>query len=226
MRKILIGTFLILSPAVVYGICPMPSPKVCSTFFRSDAVFVGTVVSERAVPDKDDPGGIEGWLYQLRVDRPFRGIAQQTVVVHTPNDSGRLVLRVGRQYLLFATSQNGQLRIGSDCGPLSDSSHLMENVREIENLRRATTAIVEGEVRKDTNSGVGVQGVNITVSGMGRTYRLTSDRQGSFRVMVSPGRYSIDVESRAVELSDLSWINPKNIELVQGQCAQVEFIAR
>jgi len=145
-------------------------------------VFVGTVVSVEVVPDKDDPSFIEGWRYQLRVDRPFRGMPQQTAQVHTANDSGRLILEVGHRYLLFATSQNGELQIGNDCGPLSDPSRMMQNVRDIESLRRATRAVVEGEIRKATASGAGAQGVAVSVAGMGRTYRVTSDRKGLFRV--------------------------------------------
>jgi hypothetical protein len=225
MKKILGAVLLFFGSSVVHGICPQPAPKVCSAFFKSDAVFIGTVVSEHAVPDKDDPGFVEGWLYRVRVDRRFRGTTGQTAVVHTGNDSGRLLLEVGHQYLLFATFQNGHLQIGDDCGPLSDSSRMRGNVREIESLHGATAAIVEGEVRKETASGVGVRGVNVTVSGMGRTYRLTSDRQGLFRGLVPPGRYRIDVDSGAV-LSDLSWIDPTDIEVVKGQCAQAQFIAR
>jgi len=71
-----------------------------------------------------------------------------------------------------------------------------------------------------------VQGTNITISGMGRTYRGTSDPKGFFRVLVPPDRYSIEVSSRMAVLSDLSWIEPKNIEPVQGQCAQAQFIVR
>jgi hypothetical protein len=226
MTKAFVCFFLLLGPAVLRGFCPAPIPKVCSAYFESDAVFVGTVISQQTVPDKDDPGFTEGWLYELRVDRSFRGDAQQTVRVHTPNDSSRLVLEVGHQYLLFARSHSGQLQIGDDCGPLSDSSRIAATVGQIENLRRATGAFVEGEVRRKTASGVGVRGVSITLSRMGKKYRTRSDGRGLFRVLVPPGRYSIEVDPRTVALSDISWVDTKSIELVQGQCAQVQFVTR
>jgi hypothetical protein len=126
MKKLLRVVLLFFGSSVVHGVCPQPAPKVCSAFFRSDAVFIGTVVSEHAVPDRGDPGFVEGWLYRVRVDRRFRGTTDKTAVVHTGNDSGRLL---------------------------------------------------------------------------------------------------IDVDSGAV-LSDLSWIDPTDIEVVKGQCAQAQFIAR
>ena len=67
MKGLVVFALLAVGPAVVYGICSKPTPKVCSAFFESDAVFLGTVLSEKAVPDKDEPGFIEGWRYQLRV---------------------------------------------------------------------------------------------------------------------------------------------------------------
>src|SRR2546428_1348220 len=131
-------------------------------------------------------------------------MAQQIAQVHIANDSGRLTLEVGHQYLLFARSQDGELQIGDDCGPLSDPSRMIQNVRDIENLRRATRAVVEGEIRKATASGAGVPGVAVNVTGMGRTYRGVSDRQGLFRVVVPPGRYSVEVDSRVAVPSDLN----------------------
>ena len=226
MKGLVVFALLGVGPAVVYGICPKPTPKVCSAFFESDAVFLGTVLSEKAVPDKDEPGFIEGWRYQLRVAKAFRGVSRPTAIVHTSNDSGRLILRVGHEYLLFARKQDQELQVNDDCGPLSDSSRSAEIVREIEDLRDASSAFVEGEVVRKTVSGSGVSGVNIAVSGMGRTYQAISDARGLFRVAVPAGRCTIDVDPKVATLSDLSGMNVKRVELVRGQCAQAQFIAR
>jgi hypothetical protein len=44
IRSIGIVVALWLSVGNAFAICPYPKPKVCSTFFESDAVFVGTVL--------------------------------------------------------------------------------------------------------------------------------------------------------------------------------------
>jgi len=116
VRRFAIGVLLLMSATVAHAICPIPTPKVCSAFFESDAVFVGTVISEEVVPENDN--FIEGWRYHLRVARVFRGGVGRRAVVHTSNDSGRLNLAVGREYLLFASLRNRQLEVGDDCGPL------------------------------------------------------------------------------------------------------------
>jgi hypothetical protein len=226
VKRLVIVALLAVGPAVVLAICPKPTPKVCSAFFESDAVFRGTVLSEQTLADKDEPGFTEGWRYQLRVTKAFRGVQGPTVSVHTANDSGRLILRVGHEYLLFARKRNQELEVCDDCGPLSDSSRIGEITREIESLGQASSSFVEGEVVRKTASGAGVSGVAITVSGMGRTYRATSDARGFFRVTVPAGRYAIDVDPKVATLSDLSGIDVGQVELVPGQCAQAQFIVR
>jgi hypothetical protein len=222
VRRLALGVLLLMSATVAPAICPMPTPKVCSAFFESDAVFAGTVTSAEVVPEKDD--FIEGWRYHLRVARVFRGVVGHRVVVHTSNDSGRLQLAVGREYLLFASLRNRQLEIGDDCGPLSNPTNAAQVIREIERLRDARDAVIEGEVRADTASGPGAPDVNIQVLGMGRSYAATSDARGAFHMAVQPGRYRIDVDSRVVAVSDYSRTNLSKVVLVRGQCAQVQFI--
>ena len=218
-----VSGLILMGATMTYGFCPKPTPRVCSEFFRSDAIFVGTVTSEEAVSEKDDP--LEGWLYKLRVRKWLRGTASGTAVVHTSNDSGRLRLEVGHEYLLFAALSAGRLEIGDDCGPLSDPARAGEVMREIENLSKAADAAVEGEVVKGTASGPGVSGITVSVIGKGRVYRATTDAEGLFRVAVPPGRYRVDVDSKAAALSDLSPVDLSNVILVRGQCAQLQFIA-
>ena len=224
VKMLAISLLLLMSTTVAHAFCSKPTPKVCSSFFNSDAVFTGTVNDQESVPDQDD--SIGGWLYRLRITKVFRGDLGQTVAVFTPNDSSRLPLEVGREYLLFARLRDGRLRIGNDCGPLSDPAQTVENVRTIENLHDTSSAVVEGEVLAGTASGDGVPGVSVGVSGMRRTYTATSNSRGLFHVEVAPGRYSIDVDSKVAVLSDLSWIDLSDVLLVPGQCVQVLFIAR
>jgi hypothetical protein len=97
-------------------------------------------------------------------------------------------------------------------------------VREIERIRDARDAVIEGDVRADTASGPGAPDVNIRVLGMGKSYAATSDSKGAFHMAVQPGRYRIDVDPRVVAVSDYSGISPSKVVLMPGQCAQVQFI--
>ena len=62
--------------------CPLPrtDSEVCSTSFRSDAVFLATVLSETRIASEND--FIEGWRYRVRVKRSFRGATSGTVEVY------------------------------------------------------------------------------------------------------------------------------------------------
>jgi hypothetical protein len=202
--------------------CPALTQKVCNTFFRSDAVFLATVLSENQVVSGDD---VEGWRYRVRVKRSFRGATSGTVEVYTENTSARRTLTVGRDYLLFASNANGELLIASDCGPASDDARTAANIREIQSMARRTSATVEGEVRQ-TVSGNGVAGIPITIAGMGRTHRTTSGVNGAFRVVLPPGHYQVTVDPAVAVPYDLNWIDESNVILQPGECAQLLYVSR
>ncbi len=213
---------MFVSTSASRGFCPQPTPKACSAFFESKAVFLGTVLSKKGTLDTD--GSTERWTYKLHVDRMFRGSEKKTVTVFVLNDSARRMLDVGRQYLIFATLEDGRLRTGDDCGPLSDDSRLTENVREIEALSHATTSAVEGEVRFELTD-TAVTGVGITISGEGHTYTTASGKDGAFRAVVPPGHYKVEVDPAEAKLFDLSFLDLQNVVLAPGQCAQALFLA-
>jgi hypothetical protein len=65
VRRIVLILFVGMTATEASAICPHPTPKACSAFFRSDAVFVGTVLSKGRSADK--------LWYRLRVSRALRG---------------------------------------------------------------------------------------------------------------------------------------------------------
>jgi hypothetical protein len=89
------------SATPVFAICPEPTPKVCSSFFESDVVFVGTVVSKAST----DVG--EYLAFRFRVSEVLRGAAGPTTLVHSGNDSGRAPWEVGQRYVVFAQRADG-----------------------------------------------------------------------------------------------------------------------
>jgi hypothetical protein len=75
-------------------------------------------------------------------------------------------------------------------------------------------------------TGTGAVGVPITISGLGRTDRVTSDVNGEFRAIVSPGRYQVAVDPTVAVPYDLNWIDESNVILQPGECAQLVFIRK
>ncbi len=224
MKRSLAGIVLLMSWRIAWGTCLHPTPKVCSEFFRSDAVFLGAVTARQEVID--DEGFIEGWIYKVRLTRTFKGGLPRDLSVHVPNDSGRLTLDVGREYVLFASEIGGRLEIVNDCGPASDPDRKQEVIREIQALHGASGAVIEGETVRGTSTGPGVPGVIVTATGVGKVLRARTDRNGEFRVRVPPRRYRVAVNPDVAIPSDLTLDDPDSLELKQGQCAQIQFLVR
>jgi carboxypeptidase family protein len=221
IRAIVIVLALWMTAGTAFAICPYPTPKVCSLFFESDAVFVGTVLSQ----EYSDNG--EYIRFTVRVSRVLRGSVGPTAAVYTGNDSARLLWEIGKEYVVFARLQDRRLESGNDCGPLSDSARVAETIRQIESLRGQTSASIEGEIRSAPPDGPGIADVDVTVRihGGGRTYETKSDSRGLFRVRVPPGQYEVVVDPK-LRTSDYNWYNLHEIKLVRGQCAQLQLVPR
>ena len=215
---VIVGLWLSVENA--FAICPHPTPKACSAFFESDAVFVGTVLSRRY----SDNG--EYIRFSVRVSRVLRGSVGPAADVYTANDSARLLWDTGKQYVVFARLKHGRLVSGNDCGPLSDSARVADTIRQIEELRGETSAAIEGEVRSAAPDGPGIQNVAVRVQSGRKTYETKSDSRGVFRLRVPPGQYEVIVDSN-LRTSDYNWYyNLHDVNLVRGQCAQLQFVPR
>lgn len=198
---------------------PYPKPKACSAFFESDAVFVGTVLSQ----GYSDSG--EYIRFSVRVSRVLRGSVGPTADVYTGNNSARLLWDTGKEYVVFARLQHGRFVSADDCGPLSDSARVAETIRQIEDLHGETSASIEGDVRSGAPDGPGIADVVVRIHGGDKTYVTKSDSSGLFRVRVPPGHYEVIVEPK-LRTSDYNWYNLDDINLFRGQCAQLQLVPR
>lgn len=84
-------------------------------FRRALLVLVGTVISEKNVPDPKERGFWAGTLYKLKVEARLKGSSGVSVDVFSSNDSGRLPLARETRYVLFLRRENGQL-VADPCG--------------------------------------------------------------------------------------------------------------
>jgi hypothetical protein len=84
-------------------------------FRQASVILIGTVVSEKNIPDPKDAGFWSGSLYTLTVEALLKGKAGTSVQVFSPNDSGRLLLVNGARYLVFLHEEGGHLTT-SVCG--------------------------------------------------------------------------------------------------------------
>ena len=121
----LAATWLFSTPTPANAVCQQPHPRICAEFFRSDAVFTGTVISVRNWPRQETSP--KGRFYRVKVTRSYRGPYGNTVEVFTGNDSGRFPLQEGHAYLLFAYKEDGILKI-YNCGNSAELSDASEQI--------------------------------------------------------------------------------------------------
>jgi len=86
-------------------------------FRQSQAVLIGTVGSERNIPDPENPGFWTGTVYKLKVNALLKGTVGHSVEVFSENSSGRFPLTVGCRYVLFLRfDPTGRYWIADPCG--------------------------------------------------------------------------------------------------------------
>lgn len=225
--KIRFLAFLVLLFAFscAHAVQGQPPAKACNLYFKSDAVFIGKVISEIPYNIKKN----DGWTFTLKVIKSFRGVSGPTVEVHTEADSWRLVLDKGSTYLLFAyRGVGGRLVIGDD----GLSGLLRQQV--VKKLKHVVAASHErngGEIYGRVGGdvlGPGVSGIHVRVSGPNETYHAVTDSKGWFHIRVPAGRYSAVATDPAdpgnpMTPFDLSRDNPDNFRVLNGECAEIQF---
>lgn len=217
------GLLMLAMPT--FGFCFQPHPTVQCDFLDSDAVFIGKVTRVRAITAD---GFTDGWYYDLHVIRLFRGPSTDVIEVYTGNDSGRYPLEVAKEYLIFASINEGKLTIGNcdDSAPLSQANAI---IRQIQKLAIPKDAIVEGQVALHLiPSEKGLAGVQILIRGKGKTYAATTDDKGRFSIHVPPGAYSAEAKpspGHSIVDYDLSYDGPDRFAVKAGHCAGLQFVA-
>jgi hypothetical protein len=215
----LLTTSALWAARTAEAICAAPPPKICNAFFKADVVLLGTVLAEQRDSE---------WIrYKFEIQRTLKGESRAIRSVFTGNDSGRLSLDVGSEYVVFGYWNSGRLVVGCDEQALSDTAESRMVVREIDQLlaSKPEMSSVEGQVVKFGDFSAPLAGVSVTVTGTGSKYTAMSDSGGQFLMSVRPGTYRVEVDSSVVEQTIYSEIytDVKSLHLEPGQCAQLQY---
>jgi len=228
LRLIVLACAFLCGTLSSFAYCFQPDPTVACEFLNSDAVFVGTVISARAVPPRGATE-LDGWLYDLTVQELFRGPRTKTIEVFTENSSGRFPLEVAKKYLLFASEYNGRLTI-DNCGNSALLSKAQTAIGELHKLEIPQDAVIEGRISfsDSPDSGTQIPGLQVIIRGDGQTFKATSDKEGWFHVHVPPGKYLAEVQQIPhwdITPSANSSDNPSHFDTRKGRCSGLQFIA-
>jgi hypothetical protein len=99
-------------------------------------VVVASVVEEQPVGAMPDGYFLEGKLYELTVEKAFRGNPGPTIELFDENTSGRFDMSVGTKYLLFVYEEHGRFRV-DNCGHSAEFSKSGATVKQVEKLAHA-----------------------------------------------------------------------------------------
>lgn len=204
--------------------CPVPEIRANGEFFKSDAVFTGTVLSIQKKPDTDDVLG--GWFYRLRIEKMFRGPHQNELTVFTEDSDTRLPLEKDRKYLLFAYKKHHRLEI-YNCGNSALASESSDSLNRLEKLLRGEqSSEIEGWVVAET-SGIDVSGVRVSIRGRSGMHSAMTGKDGWFHFQAPPGHYKADFSSKEYYLNggDQFWYDPDQFVVHPGECASLQFVS-
>jgi hypothetical protein len=221
---LLFSAFALFSSPPSRAYCPVPEIRANGEFFKSEAVFTGTVLSIRKKPDTDDDPG--GWFYHLRVEVMFRGPVRDELTVYTEDSDVRFPLQKNRKYLLFAYRRRGRLEIDS-CGNSALLSEAGDSLRRLKRLSHGESPTeIDGWVVAET-AGIDVSGIRVTIRSRSKVYSVVTDKEGRFHLRVPPGLYRADFKSREYYLNgaDEFWYDPEHFTVHAGECASVQFVS-
>ncbi len=209
----------------VFAVRLVPRPRVCAEYFKSESVFTGKVISVKAVLDSE--GFYDGYWYRIKVYKVFRGKSKRYFNVYIHNDSGRFLIEVGKEYLLFAYREDNYLSmdINTNSCFLSEAKEKIHEIEEIPNQK-------DGEIECQVGPDDGLSGVKVKIIGKDRSYSAITNKGGKFCIKVKPGKYKAEIEPQRIDsldyvfsAYDLSYDDPDSFSVPKGGCAEIAFWA-
>jgi hypothetical protein len=207
-----------------WALCPYPEPQACAQFFHSKAVFIGTVISEKRLPqDATHEGGV---VYSLRVEKWYKG-SGTTATVYTEQNSGGEYLDPGKRYLVYAYQGGSHHPLVIWCRASAEGAALKKQAGEIERLAMSKgNGVIRGIAYQDSTLDKPIPGARVRIANSVNTFLLTTDAKGTFRSVVPPGVYRVRVVANGKELLThiTSYEDQDKVSIQPGQCADLAFL--
>jgi hypothetical protein len=120
--------------------CLLTDYSTSAEYLRSEAVLVGSVLSERNMPGSDETDTPGGTSYLVKVLETLRGTPGSTVEIFSENSSARFPMRIGTSYLLFLYRQQGSLSADycGNSGPVAKKADVLRKARNLAKHKPST----------------------------------------------------------------------------------------
>lgn len=223
-------------PAPGYA-CSCIMPKApCEEFWRTDALFVGTVTAIKTVKNTD---GYSSRRVTLAISEALRGVTGNEVEVATGlggGDCGYGFTR-GEQYLVYAyrikekeEGASGLLSasICSRTRPLAEAGNDLAYVRSLGKAKTGAAlfgqvVLLPHEPRADAPQNTPLAHLRVTITGTQREFTATTDEEGNYRLEGLPaGDYSVSLATP----TEVATPAPVKITLPDKGCGEASFWLR
>lgn len=184
--------------------CALTGPP-CQSYFRVDAVFIGTVKTITELEAPPDPRPYTHRLVTFTVERALRGVEGISIAVTTGMGGGDCGygFKTGERYLVYAyKAQDGQLRTGI-CSRTRPIAEATEDLQFVEGLRTASAgARVSGTIthwENDLADGSSrqygpVTDVHVQLRGSAGAREARTDDKGRYEITgILPGNYELQI---------------------------------
>jgi len=173
---------------------------------------------------------MDGHLYEMQAEKILLGNVGKHFKVWEENSSGRASFdwEPGRSYLLFLLRKEDRGWVLEGCGNSGPLEKKQSALQEIEALRRRQGGMIQVAI----GGGVfaswspAVSNASVTAQGTNGTFSATTNDKGIADIHVPAGQYTAAVDANeAFEPYFMSYEQPKHLEIQNGGCAQIQFVA-
>ncbi|HEY5885201.1 MAG TPA: carboxypeptidase regulatory-like domain-containing protein [Pyrinomonadaceae bacterium] len=221
--------------------CAFGGSAPCQEYWRTDAVFSGTVIGSSSIEVKYDSLKTTERLVRVAINQSFRGFESGQVEIITgwgDSDCG-YQFKLGGAYLIYATKRKSDGRLYT--GICSRTRRLTEADSDLAFFNSLATAertgTIFGTVVKTNyestdgkNMFLPVSGAEVAVEGENSQSELRTDSKGTFSFgKLKPGKYKVlltlplGLARRAHVKDEGARIIEDEVEVAAQGCAQTDF---
>lgn len=231
---LLIACFFWVNEAVWACMCAGVGPP-CQEYWRSDAVFSGTVVSQKVIEEKEAGSDETSWktIVHFKIEQAFKGISGEFVEVVTGISGGDCgyQFNTGKRYIVYAKLMTGGKRYWYTgiCQRIMPIEKAEEDLAYFQALPKAGSgASIFGSItqvymklqNRDESIRNALQNIRITADSPSSHFEALTDKDGRYQITgLPPGRYKVQAELAENQDTQKEY----EVDVVDRGCAKADF---
>src|SRR5262245_41907120 len=206
---LLITCFFWVNEAAWACVCAGVGPP-CQEYWRSDAVFSGTVVSQRVIEEREGGSDDTSWktIVHFKIEQAFKGISGEFVEVVTGISGGDCgyQFKTGKRYIVYAVLRTGGKRywytgICQRIMPIEKAEEDLAYFQALPKVGSGTsifgsiTQVYMKLQNRDESIRNSLQNIRITADSPSSHFEALTDKDGRYQITgLPPGRYKVQAE--------------------------------